>query len=85
MINDNYSILFSRPSPAEQSRVSVDRMPEELNWIGMVDRLSSGDITKHDKIYRTNYIECLNLMAYWHHRDKYVEQVNKAVARKNKQ
>ena len=83
MINDNYSILFSRPSPAEQSRVSVDKMPDELNWIGMVDRLSNGDITKHKKIYQTNYIECLNLMAYWHHRDKYIEQVNRAVARKN--
>jgi hypothetical protein len=84
MINDNYSILFSRPSPAEQSRVSVDKMPEDLNWIAMVDRLSNGDITKHDQIYKTNYVECLNTMAYWYHKDKFIEQVNKAVARKNK-
>lgn len=83
MINDNYSILFSRPSPAQQSRVSVDKMPDELNWIAMVDKLSNGDITKHKKIYKINYIECLNLMAYWHHKDKYIEQVNRAVARKN--
>jgi hypothetical protein len=58
-------------------------MPDELNWIGMVDRLTNGDITKHKEVYQTNYIECLNLMAYWHHRDKYIEQVNKANARKN--
>jgi len=80
----DYEILFSRPSPSEQSRVSVDRMPDELNWIGMVDRLTNGDITKHRQVYETNYIECLNLMAYWHHKDKYIEQINKAVARKNK-
>jgi len=83
MINDNYSILFSRPSPAQQSRVSVDKMPEELNWIAMVDRLTNGDITKHKEVYANNYIECLNLMAYWHHRDKYIENVNRANARKN--
>jgi hypothetical protein len=83
MINDNYSILFSRPSPAQQSRVSVDKMPDELNWIAMVDRLTNGDITKHKDVYGTNYVECLNLMAYWHHRDKYIENVNKANARKN--
>jgi hypothetical protein len=80
---EDYDILFSRPSPAEQSRVSVDKMPDELNWIGMVDRLSNGDITKHKDVYSTNYLECLNLMAYWHHRDKYIENVNKANARKN--
>ena len=82
---EDYDILFSRPSPSQKSRVSVDEMPEELNWIGMVDRLSSGDITKHKEVYATNYLECLNLMAYWHHRDKYIENVNKANARKNKQ
>jgi hypothetical protein len=60
-------------------------MPEELNWIGMVDRLSNGDITKHKQVYGTNYLECLNLMAYWHHKDRYSEQINKANARKNKQ
>jgi hypothetical protein len=80
---EDYDILFSRPSPAEQSRVSVDKMPDELNWIAMVDKLSNGDITKHKEVYGTNYIECLTLMAYWHHRDKYIENVNKANARKN--
>lgn len=59
-------------------------MPEELNWVAMVDRLANGDITKHEQIYNTNYIECLNLMAYWHHKDKYIEQINRAQQRKNK-
>lgn len=59
-------------------------MPEELNWIGMVDRLSKGDITKHKKVYKTNYIECLNVLSYWHHRDRYIDQINKINSRKNK-
>lgn len=47
-------------------------------WIAMVDRLSNGDITKHDLIYERNYIECLNILSYWHERDKYMEQMNNA-------
>jgi hypothetical protein len=42
----------------------------------MVDRLSSGDITKHDLVYERNYIECLNLLSFYHERDKYMEQMN---------
>lgn len=50
----------------------------------MVDRLADGDITKHDAIYKTNYIQVLTLMSYWNERDKHIEQVNRAQARKNK-
>jgi len=42
----------------------------------MVDRLAQGDITKHDQIYERNYIECLNLLSFWHERDKFYEQQN---------
>ena len=47
-------------------------------WVAMVDRLSNGDITKHDLVYERNYIECLNILSYWHERDKYMEQMNNA-------
>jgi hypothetical protein len=43
----------------------------------MIDRLSNGDITKHDLIYERNYIECLNLLSYWHEKDAYNEKMNK--------
>lgn len=76
-------MLFNQSVPADAVRTSVDKMPEELNWIAMVDRLSNGDITKHDAIYAKNYIECMNLLAYWHHKDKYVEQINKAHRKKS--
>jgi hypothetical protein len=59
-------------------------MPDDLTWVGMVDRLSNGDITKHKQIYEINYTECLNLMAYWYHKDKHIDQINRANARKNK-
>jgi len=62
--------------------VAVDEMPEELNWMAFIDRLADGDITKHEKVYNINYIEALNLMAYWHHRDKYIAQMNKAINNK---
>jgi len=54
-------------------KVSID---ERWGWLSMVDRLSSGDITKHENIYERNYIECLNLLSYWHEKDKYMEQMN---------
>jgi hypothetical protein len=82
MIANNYEILFTRSSPAQSNKVIVDEMPEDLNWIGMVDRLANGDITKYDKVYQLNYIECLNSMAYWHHKDKYTAQINRAIERK---
>lgn len=47
------------------------------NWLSMIDRLSNGDITKHDLIYERNYIECLNLLSYWHEKDAYNEKMNK--------
>ena len=47
-------------------------------WVSMIDRLSNGDIPKHDDIYDRKYIECLNLLSYWHEKDKYMEQLNNA-------
>lgn len=51
-------------------------MNSKWGWVSMIDRLSNGDITKHDAIYERNYIECLNILSYWHERDKYMEQMN---------
>jgi len=76
-------MLFSRSSPAQVKRVIVDEIPEDLNWVAFVDKLANGDITKHEQIYETNYIEALNLMAYWHHRDKYIEQINRAINKRH--
>jgi hypothetical protein len=53
-------------------------MDNRWSWISMVDKLSNGDITKHDLVYERNYIECLNLLSFYHERDKYMEQLNNA-------
>ena len=46
-------------------------------WIAFMDRLSGGDITKHDEVYNKNYLETLNLLSYWMIRDKAIELQNK--------
>lgn len=46
------------------------KMPESYKWIAMIDRLSSGDITKHDLVYQRNWREVLYLLSYWAERDK---------------
>ena len=51
-------------------------MDSRWGWVSMMDRLSNGDITKHDAIYERNYIECLNILSYWHEKDAYMEQMN---------
>jgi hypothetical protein len=55
---------------------SKESMDGRWGWVSMMDRLSNGDITKHDAIYERNYIECLNILSYWHEKDAYMEQMN---------
>ncbi len=43
----------------------------------MIDRLAGGDITKHNQIYEENFLNCLNLLAYYKARDRYIEYENK--------
>lgn len=45
-------------------------MSDSWKWIAMVDRLSNGDITKHDEIYQRNWREVLYLLSYWAEKDK---------------
>lgn len=52
-------------------------MPEEFNWVSFVDTLAGGDICKYEKIYELKYEECLFKLLYEHHRDKYMNEVNR--------
>ncbi len=58
-------------------RIGQVALDDRWGWMSMVDRLSSGDITKHDLVYDRNYIECLNLLSYWKEKDEYMEEMNK--------
>lgn len=49
----------------------------------MIDRLSGSDITKHDLVYDRNWMECLNLLSYWHERDFVIEEHNKKLRKRN--
>ena len=39
-------------------------------WISIVDKLAKGDITKHNEVYKINYIHSLNMLSHW----KQIEQ-----------
>jgi hypothetical protein len=75
MINEQYKPLFKGEAVSKAAAsVSID---ERYTWIALVDRLSNGDITKHNEIYDKNYIECLNLLAFWRELDAYKKEINK--------
>lgn len=48
----------------------------------MVNRLSNGDITKHEAIYEINYMEAINLMTLWALQDRAAEKAHRAASRK---
>lgn len=75
---DDYEIIFSRPSPDQVQRVKTDGIPEQFDWIALINRLANDDVTKHNEIYKLNYMECLNNLAFWCYRDKYNEKLRKA-------
>lgn len=54
-----------------------DDQSYKYRWIAFMDRLSNGDITKHDEVYDRNYLETLNLLSYWKIRDQAQELANK--------
>lgn len=53
------------------------RMAEGFGWVGQLDRLADGDITKHEQVLEQNYRACLNLLLYWFERDSYQEKMLK--------
>jgi len=54
------------------------------NWISMVDRLSNGDVTKHEAVYEMNLFYCLDVLSFYKYRDKYQEQMHKKMLSKYK-
>jgi hypothetical protein len=85
MISVKYESLFSDAGPKDTNGdpFAID-VPDNLRWIAMMDRLSGGDLTKHEAIYEKNYIECLNLLSYWYFRDKIEDQMRRQQELRNK-
>lgn len=76
MIYYKFKGLYKQTESSNDMRIGQIGIDSRWSWLAMVDRLSDGDITKHDNIYNRNYIECLNLLSYWHERDAYLKQIN---------
>jgi len=75
-----YEVLFSRQTLADENKVKVkkqDDIPEGLNWVALLGKLTGDDITKNEIVYKTNYLECLNTLAYWHYRDAYIAKIKR--------
>lgn len=51
-------------------------MDKRWGYIGMVDRLSNGDPTKHNELYKMNYKYLLTQLLYWKEKDEYIEKIN---------
>ena len=53
-------------------------MDPKWGLISMLDRLTNGDITKNELVYKMSWIECMTLLLYYKERDEYMEKMNKA-------
>lgn len=78
-------IQFMMKDLEEQAKLVPDDFVE-WHWYGLKEKLADGDILKFPEVGKTNIIECLNLLSYWHKRDKdYAKQLKKQTEQNNKQ
>ena len=54
-----------------------DDQSHKYRWISFMERLSNGDITKWDELYRVEYLSTLNLLSWWKIRDEAEKLANK--------
>jgi hypothetical protein len=59
-------------------------MDKSWGWMSVIDRLTDGDITKDEEVFKIPYIHCLVRLLYFKDKDEYIEKVNKANESKNK-
>lgn len=81
---DLYKDLFSRPTQGDSMGLGSPKIPDEFNWISMIDALANGDITKYEYIYNMKYEECLFNLLYNHHKDRYTNELNRRAALQNR-
>jgi hypothetical protein len=53
----------------EMSHAMNDDQSYKYRWIAFIDRLTDGDMTKDEEIYRIGYIDTLNRLSWWKTRD----------------
>lgn len=57
--------------------VGTPKIHEQFNWISIIDTLASGDITKYAQVMELSYEECLYHLLYRHHKDRYINEINR--------
>ena len=67
----------------EEMERAFKKEKEPNKWINIIDKLSNGDITKHEEIYKTNYIHSLNMLSYWKTIKNYQELIFKTINQAN--
>lgn len=76
----NFSGLFNSKNIEEEEEESSVETPEfsgRWKWFSIIERLSSGDITKFEEVYKQTYISCLNLLSYWKEKEDYQERIRR--------
>lgn len=81
-ILNNYKIIFEEDYDDEYRNKGY-KIPKNFNIIGMLDRLSSGSIINDEAVLKQNVISTMNRLAYWAHRDKRINSINKIISNKN--
>ena len=77
MIAEQYEALFAGNSKSTLLSIGAPEIPLVYNTIAMIDRLASGNILDHERVYEIPYTYALDLMSYWKRRDEYIEYENK--------
>jgi hypothetical protein len=50
-------------------------------WMGCLEKLAGGDITKFDAVSNQNFIACLNLLSYWLEKEKRIAKMQEQANR----
>lgn len=80
-IRRSYSALYEAKGSSYTPKIDLSN---GYSWIAWIDRLTDGNPTLDDKIWKKNYLDCLNRFAYWLKKDKYIEEINDIERKKYK-
>ena len=77
----NYSALFGGIRNEDDDDIkqgpAAPTFSSKWKWFSIIERLSDGDITKFETVYRVSYISALNLLSYWKEKDDYNERLRR--------
>jgi hypothetical protein len=54
------------------------------SWMGVIEKLANGDITKFEEVTKMEFILCLNWLSYWKYKDKKVAKMQEEAQKEYK-